>query len=254
MWEICLFHRKQEMRLSISPIPQGVHLTDLPITVQAISTLQISKVTSSEYMIPTVMSWLSIPTIHVVSLPQLLEISKTQFSIKNPFGGFSMLQIIFVIISIVLFLLFLFSLMKNIKQNKRNKWEIISTACLGILSIIVSLVGIVFEPSEKDNRPTDIVANSDYSVKVQSRIIENSFTDKNAVINATTSFEAEKVILVCEGENGFFYSKNMNKEDAFSWNFDASFYIPDKYTITIKAYIDESKYVTDDTIIDYPFR
>ena len=60
MLEIHLFLRKPEMKQSTFPIPQGVHLTALLITAQAISISPIFRVTSSESIIQTALLWLSI--------------------------------------------------------------------------------------------------------------------------------------------------------------------------------------------------
>lgn len=78
-------------------------------------------------------------------------------------------------------------------------------------------------------------------------------TDKNAEIRAVTSFEATKVVLVCEA-NGVKYGEwNMKTSDSHVWTFDADFYEPNTYTLTVTAYDSNGEQVQDSIVIQYPF-
>lgn len=80
-----------------------------------------------------------------------------------------------------------------------------------------------------------------------------TFTDKNAEINAVTSFDAKKVVITCVSGSQNYGSWNMTTSDLRNWKFDACFYEANTYTITAKAYIDDDNYVTDTIYVTYPF-
>lgn len=93
----------------------------------------------------------------------------------------------------------------------------------------------------------------DLSVKLSCKSTPLTFTDKNAEINAFTSFDAKKVIIICETENKNYGSWSMTTQNLRNWSFDACFYEANTYTITAKAYIDEINYVSDSITVTYPF-
>lgn len=91
------------------------------------------------------------------------------------------------------------------------------------------------------------------SVKLYCKSAPLSFTDKNAEINAITSFDAQKVIIVCETENKNYGSWPMTTQNLRNWSFDACFYEANTYIITAKAYVDDTNYVSDSIKVTYPF-
>lgn len=80
-----------------------------------------------------------------------------------------------------------------------------------------------------------------------------SLTDQNAIIYADTSFEAEKVELICVSGDKTYGTWYMEQDSANRWIFNANFYEPNLYTITVNAYINDKVYITASKDIPYPF-
>ena len=79
-----------------------------------------------------------------------------------------------------------------------------------------------------------------------------TFTDKNAEINAETSFPAKEVRLTCSGNGKNYGTWNMSTKNSYDWKFDASFYETGTYLLTITAYGDNGIVASDSLEIPYP--
>ncbi len=84
--------------------------------------------------------------------------------------------------------------------------------------------------------------------------IPYSITDKNAEIRATTNFNAEKVVILCEANGQEYGSWNMTTNDSKNWFFDACFYKKNTYLITITAYTQDGNSISKTMEIAYPFQ
>lgn len=110
------------------------------------------------------------------------------------------------------------------------------------------------KPSEQPPPADETTKNTETKTITVSCIpIAFPLTDKNAEIRAVTSFEATKVVLACEA-NGFRYGAwNMKTSDSRVWTFDADFYEPNTYTLTVTAFDSNGEQVQDSIDVQYPF-
>lgn len=111
------------------------------------------------------------------------------------------------------------------------------------------------EPSTSTASPYSATTTEvEKRLKLTYEIIPLPLTDKNAIIHADTSFEAEKVLLKCEVNNEFYASWKFNTKDSKHWWFDANFFEDNDYVLTAIAYSSTGETVTDSIIISYPFK
>ena len=113
---------------------------------------------------------------------------------------------------------------------------------------------VKFEPNEEPDSLAETKKDTTpNTISVSCIPIEFPLTDKNAEIRAVTSFEATKVVLVCEA-NGFKYGEwDMKTSDSHVWTFDADFYESNTYTLTVIAYNLNGEQAQDSIDVKYPF-
>lgn len=107
--------------------------------------------------------------------------------------------------------------------------------------------------SEPEKTPETTTSNTELTVSVSYEKKLLSLTDVDAVIYATTSFNAEKVTLSCSTDAKFYGTWNMKSADRKKWEFEADFYEWGDFLITIKAYSSDGQVATNQLSILYPF-
>lgn len=139
--------------------------------------------------------------------------------------------------------------------TKRNDWPTASRAEDSNNYTSEAVLSTIDLQPNDSSPPTDETTKNSIAknITVSYIPIEFPLTDKNAEIRAVTSFEATKVILVCEA-NGFKYGEwDMKTSDSHMWTFDADFYESNTYTLTVIAYDSNGEQARESIDVKYPF-